>query len=176
MKFGVRIHWGVYCKLGYGCNASWPFVRADGGHPGLNDEQREQYQNFYKTFNPAKFNADDWMELFQSNGIKVVAFTTKHHDGFSMFDTHTRVRRRVNWTAPGGPKIEDCNFTYSIMDSPYHRDIVKEVTDAARRHGIKIDLYFSWPDWYDADFRPLATIRCTRESTRPSTPTNGSIL
>ena len=156
MKFGVRIHWGVYCKLGYGCNASWPFVRADGGHPGLNDEQREQYQNFYKTFNPTKFNADDWMELFQSSGIKVVAFTTKHHDGFSMFDTHTRVRRRVDWTATGGPKIVDCDFTYSIMDSPYHRDIVKEVTDAARRHGIKIDLYFSWPDWYDADFRPFA--------------------
>ena len=54
MKFGVRIHWGVYCKLGYGCNASWPFVRADGGHPGLNNEQRQQYQNFYKTFNPTQ--------------------------------------------------------------------------------------------------------------------------
>ena len=66
------------------------------------------------------------------------------------------VRRRVNWTAPGGPKIEDCDFAYSIMDSPYHRDIVKEVTDAAHRHGIKIDLYFSLADWYDADFRPFA--------------------
>ena len=42
------------------------------------------------------------------------------------------------------------------MDTPYHRDIVREVTDAARSHGIKIDLYFSWPDWYDADFRPFA--------------------
>jgi alpha-L-fucosidase len=66
------------------------------------------------------------------------------------------VARRVNWTAPGSPKIEDCDFAYSIMDSPYHRDIVKEVTDAAHRHNLKIDLYFSHPDWYDADFRPFA--------------------
>jgi alpha-L-fucosidase len=156
MKFGVRIHWGVYSMLGYGCNASWPFVRADGGHPMLDNEQRQAYQQFYKTFNPTNFDANAWMDLFQTNGVKLVAFTTKHHDGFSMFDTHTHVLRRVNWTNSPEPKIEDCDFAYSIMDSPYHRDIVKEVTDAAHSHGIKIDLYFSWPDWYDADFRPFA--------------------
>ncbi len=156
MKFGVRIHWGVYAMLDYGCNASWPFVRADSGHPGLNNEQRQAYQQFYRTFNPTNFNADAWMDLFQTNGIKVVAFTSKHHDGFSMFDTHAHVARRVNWTAPGGPKIEECDFAYSIMDAPFHRDIVKEVVDAAHRHNLKIDLYFSHPDWYDADFRPFA--------------------
>jgi len=156
MKFGVRIHWGVYAMLPYGCNASWPFVRADSGHPMLNDEQRQAYQQFYRSFNPTNFNADAWMDLFQTNGIKVVAFTTKHHDGFSMFDTHAHVARRVNWTAPGGPKIEECDLPYSIMESPYHRDIVKAVTDAAHRHNLKIDLYFSHPDWYDADFRPFA--------------------
>lgn len=156
IKFGVRIHWGVYSMLDYGCNASWPFVRADSGHPVLNNEQRQAYQQFYRTFNPTNFNADAWMDLFQTNGIKIVAFTTKHHDGFSMFDTHTRVARRVNWTAPGGPGIEDCDLAYSIMETPYRRDIVREITDSARRHQIKIDLYFSHPDWYDADFRPFA--------------------
>lgn len=156
MKFGVRIHWGVYSMLDYGCNASWPFVRADSGHPMLNNEQRQAYQQYYRSFNPTNFNAEAWMELFQTNGIKVVAFTTKHHDGFSMFDTHTRVARRVNWTAPGGPKIEGCDLAYSIMEGPYRRDIVQEVTDAAHRHNLKIDLYFSHPDWYDADFRPFA--------------------
>ncbi|SPE61365.1 conserved exported hypothetical protein [Verrucomicrobia bacterium] len=156
LKYGVRIHWGVYCMLDYGCNASWPFVRADSGHPRLTDEQRQAYQQFYRTFNPTNFNADGWMDLFQNNGIKVVAFTTKHHDGFSMFDTHAHVARRVNWAASGGPEIEECDVAYSIMDSPYHRDIVKEVTDAAHRHNLKIDLYFSHPDWYDADFRPFA--------------------
>ena len=149
LKFGVRIHWGVYSALGMGVNASWPFLK-------MSNEQRQAYQELYRGFNPSNFNADAWMDLFQSNGIKVVAFTTKHHDGFSMFDTHTRVLRRVNWIAPGGPQIEDCDFAYSIMDTPYHRDIVKEVTDAARRRHLKIDLYFSHPDWYDADFRPFA--------------------
>ncbi len=156
MKYGVRIHWGVYAMLDYGCNASWPFVRADSGHPMLNNEQRQAYQQFYRRFNPTNFNADAWMDLFQTNGIKVVAFTTKHHDGFSMFDTHAHVARRMNWTAPGGPAIEDCDVAYSVMDSPYHRDIVKQVVDAAHHHNLKIDLYFSHPDWYDADFRPFA--------------------
>ena len=156
MKYGVRIHWGVYAMLDYGCNASWPFVRADSGHPMLNNEQRQAYQEFYRRFNPTNFDADGWMELFKTNGIKVVAFTTKHHDGFSMFDTRAHVARRVNWAAPGGPKIEDCDLAYSIMESPYHRDIVKAVTEAAHRHNLKIDLYFSHPDWYDADFRPFA--------------------
>ena len=56
----------------------------------------------------------------------------------------------------GGPRIEPCNLAYSVMETPFRRDIVKEVTDAARRHNLKIDLYFSHPDWYDADFRPFA--------------------
>jgi alpha-L-fucosidase len=50
--------------------------------------------------------------------------------------------------------MEDCDTTYSIMDTPFKRDVVKELCDAAHKHGIKIDLYFSHSDWYDADFRP----------------------
>ncbi len=71
-----------------------------------------------------------------------------------MFDTKTRVRQRVNWTAAGGPKIESCDLAYSIMETPFRRDIIKELCDAAHKRDIKIDLYFSHPDWYDADFRP----------------------
>ena len=154
LKFGVRIHWGMYAMA----IPRWPeadFSTASWGFLKLNDQQRQEYQQLYKTFNPTKFNPDEWMELFKSNGIKVMAFTTKHHEGFSMFDTHPHVRRRVDWTAPGGPKIVDCDLAYSVMDTPYHRDVVKQVTDAARRHGIKMDLYFSLADWYDADFRPF---------------------
>ena len=82
------------------------------------------------------------------------AFTTKHHEGFSMFNTKTRVKSRANWTGPGGPKIESCDLAYSIMETPFRRDVVKELCGEAHRHGIKIDLHFSHPDWYDADFRP----------------------
>ena len=70
-----------------------------------------------------------------------------------MYDTQTRVKRRVNWLAPGGPKIEECDLAYSIMDGPFKRDIVKELCDAAHKRGIGIDLYFSHFDWFDADFR-----------------------
>jgi alpha-L-fucosidase len=94
------------------------------------------------------------MDLFEKSGIRVFAITTKHHEGFSLFDTKTRVKKRVDWTAKGGPRIVDTDMAYSVMDTPSKRDIIKELTDAAHRHGIKIDLYFSHPDWFDADFRP----------------------
>lgn len=145
LKYGVRIHWGVYAMLGV--EASWPFLE-------MSPAKRQAYQELYRTFNPVDFNANAWMDLFQRNGIKVFAFTAKHHDGFSMFDTQTRVQRAVDWTAPGGPRIVDCDRAYSIMETPFRRDIVRELCEAARRHDIRIDLYFSHPDWFDADFRP----------------------
>jgi alpha-L-fucosidase len=116
--------------------------------------ERQRYQELYKTWNPQGFNADEWMDLFAAGGMKMFAFTSKHHDGFSMFHTRTRVRQRTNWMAPGGPRMESCDLGYSIADTPFRRDVVKELCDAARKRNIKIDLYFSHPDWYDADFRP----------------------
>jgi alpha-L-fucosidase len=94
------------------------------------------------------------MDTFQQAGMKMFAFTSKHHEGFCMFDTKTRVHSRANYTAPGGPRMEACDLAYSIMETPFRRDIVRELTDAAHKRNIKIDLYFSHPDWYDADFRP----------------------
>jgi len=146
MKFGVRIHWGIY-SIWQMDHESWGFLK-------LSPQKKQEYMNLYKTFNPTGFNAEEWMSLFERSGIRCMAFTTKHHEGFSMWDTKTRVKRRANYTAPGGPTIEDCDVAYSIMETPFHRDIVKELCDAAHRHQIKIDLYFSHPDWYDADFRP----------------------
>jgi alpha-L-fucosidase len=116
--------------------------------------ERQSYNQAYKTWNPSEFDADAWMNLCQEGGLKMFAFTSKHHEGFSMFDTHTHVRQRANWTAQGGPTIEDCDLAYSIMETPFRRDVVEELTSAAHKRGIKIDLYFSHPDWYDADFRP----------------------
>jgi alpha-L-fucosidase len=147
MKFGVRIHWGLY-SIWARRGESWAFLR-------MSNERRQEYHELYKTFNPAGFDPEEWMGLFERSGIKVMAFTVKHHEGFSMYDTKTRVRRRVKW-APGRPKIEECDLAYSIMETPFKRDITRELVDAAHKHGIKIDLYFSHPDWYDADFRPYA--------------------
>lgn len=146
LKYGVRLHWGPY-SIRRLKRESWPFLE-------MPYAQRQEYQGLYRTWNPGGFDADEWMNLFAESGMKMFAITSKHHDGFSMFDTKTRVRRRVNWTAPGGPQIEACDLSYSILETPFRRDVIKELCEAAHRRGIKIDLYFSHPDWYDADFRP----------------------
>jgi alpha-L-fucosidase len=148
LKYGVRLHWGPYSILGEP-QESWPFLK-------LSFPERQRYQAMYRTWNPRGFSADEWMDLFAACGMKMFAFTSKHHDGFSMFDTRTRVRQRTNWVAPGGPKIEPCDLAYSMIETPFRRDVVKELCQAARKRDIKIDLYFSHPDWYDADFRPYA--------------------
>jgi alpha-L-fucosidase len=146
IKFGVRIHWGLYSITEQG-GESWPFLK-------LSNEKKQAYQELYKTWNPTGFNAEEWMKLFSENGIKMFAITTMHHEGFSMFDTKARVKKRVNWTAPGGPVLEDCDLAYSIMETPFLRDVIKELCDAGHKYGLKIDLYYSHPDWYNADFRP----------------------
>ena len=146
LKFGLRIHWGIYSNYGRP-GESWPFLT-------MTFEERQRYNEFYKTWNPNEFDADAWMNLCEDAGLKMFAFTTKHHEGFSMFDTKTRVRNRANWIAPGGPRTEECDLVYGIMETPFRRDVVKELTSAAHKRNIKIDLYFSHPDWYDADFRP----------------------
>jgi alpha-L-fucosidase len=146
MKFGARVHWGIYSIWHRGAE-SWPFLE-------MTLEDRQAYNDLYKTWNPAGFDANEWIGAFEESGMKMFTFTTKHHEGFSMFDTKTRVKSRANWMAPGGPAIESCDLAYSIMETPFRRDVVKELCDAAHKRDIKIDLYFSHPDWYDADFRP----------------------
>jgi alpha-L-fucosidase len=151
MKYGIRIHWGLY-SIWKIQSTSWPFL--GNRNPPFDFAKRQEYNELYKTWNPQGFNADEWMDLFKECGMKMFAFTTKHHEGFSMYDTKTTVKQRVNWTAPGGPKLEACDIPYSIMQTPFKRDVVKELTTAARKRDIKIDLYYSHTDFYDADFRP----------------------
>ena len=146
MKFGVRIHWGLYSLLPVS-RESWTFLE-------LSDAERQAYIESTRRWNPQGFEAEQWMQFFERAGFQCFAMTTKHHEGFSLWDTKTRVYRRPNYTAPGGLTIEDCDVAYSVMETPFKRDIIKELCDAGHRHGLKINLYFSHTDWYDADFRP----------------------
>ena len=83
IKYGVRLHWGLYSIKGEP-KESWPFLE-------MSFAERQRYQELYKTWNPQGFNADEWMDLFAAGGMKMFAFTSKHHDGFSMFHTqHAR--------------------------------------------------------------------------------------
>jgi len=146
MKYGVRIHWGLYSMLPF-ARESWTFLE-------LTDAERQKYLALSGQWNPQGFDAQGWMQFFQQAGFSCFAITTKHHEGFSLFDTKTRVKRRPNYTTATGIEIEDCDVAYSVMETPFKRDIIRELTDAARAAGIKINLYFSHTDFYDADFRP----------------------
>jgi alpha-L-fucosidase len=163
IKFSIRIHWGVYSK--WGIEASWPYLQ-------MSNEKKMEYNELYKTFNPQNFDAEEWMAFFKRCGMQAFAFTTKHHDGFSMFHTGTRVRQRANYLDAKHPvetlvlSSQSCDLAYSIEESPFKRDIVKELCDAAHRNNIKIDLYYSHPDWYDADFRPYCLHPLTVDAAR----------
>jgi alpha-L-fucosidase len=124
IKYGVRIHWGLYSKKEW-WDTSWPFLK-------LSPAEKQEYQEQYKTWNPSGFNADEWMRFFQENGMKMFAITCNHHDGFSMYNSSRRVTSRVDWTAPGGPKLQGCDLAYSIMETPFSRDVVGELCAAGR--------------------------------------------
>lgn len=96
----------------------------------------EEYDNLYKKFNPVKFNADQWASLAKAAGMKYVVLTTKHHDGFCLFAT----------------KETD----YNIMNSPFGRDVTKELAEACRKQGIAFGTYYSVCDWHHPDF-PLTS-------------------
>lgn len=146
MKYGVRIHWGLY-SMRPEARESWTFLE-------ISDEERQKWLESYRQWDPQKFNADEWMKFFNRAGFECFAITTKHHEGFSLWDTKTRVKMRPNFSIPGKPFIEECDIAYSVMDTPFQRDIIRELTDSARKHDIKINLYFSHTDWYDVTFRP----------------------
>lgn len=152
MKFGIRINWGLYSVPGHGPEA-WRLTDHPDNPHDTSPQFRAQYERLYKWWNPSLFNADEWCDMMVRAGMKFFTFTTKQHDGFSMFDTKTKVKRRLVHTGPASGKIVDCDLHYSITETPFGRDIVRELVDAARRRDLGIGLYFSNIDWFDSDFR-----------------------
>lgn len=147
VKYGMRIHWGVYSILG--TEASWPTV-------GASPEFHTIYNTLYQVFNPSSFDAGQWADLMVRCGFKYFVLTAKHTDGFAMFDTKTRVRafrRRGTVSARGIGTVEEVTIPYSIMDAPFKRDIVKELAQAGRRRGLGVGLYYPNHDWFDRDQR-----------------------
>jgi len=133
MKFGLFIHWGPVSLKG--TEIGWS---RGGERRGRNDKSTgsipvEIYDNLYKQFNPVKFDAEQWVQMAKDAGMKYLVFTSKHHDGFSMFDS----------------KFTD----YKITNSPFRRDVVKELADACHKGGLKLGYYYSPVDWYHPDYR-----------------------
>jgi alpha-L-fucosidase len=120
-RFGMFIHWGPVTlkgtEIGWSRGSKVP---------------TEEYDNLYKQFDPVKFNADEWVSVAKAAGMKYIVLTTKHHDGFCLWDT----------------KQTDHN----IMQTPFKRDVVKELTEACKKQGLAFGAYYSTCDWHHPDF------------------------
>ena len=121
-KFGIFIHWGIYSMMGDG---EWVMTNQNIKH--------KRYSQLAAGFYPSKFNAKEWIDIIKSSGAKYLCFTSRHHDGFSMFHS---------------------DFTdYNIVDAtPYKRDVLKELAEECNNQGIKLHLYYSHIDWGRDDF------------------------
>ncbi len=132
-KFGMFIHWGPCSvgqkEIGWGRDANRPWDINGVQTPRTEDPV---YDNYYKQFNPTKYDADAWVKFAKASGMKYMVLIAKHHDGFAQFDS----------------KAGD----YNIMASPYKKDIVKAYADACHKNGMKLGLYYSTRDWHHPDY------------------------
>lgn len=138
-KLALMMHFGIYSELGI-CE-SWPLSDGDAewSRKDIDWETdgkafRTQYEGLKKSFNPVRFQPEKWADMAMRNGFKYLIFTTKHHDGFCLFDTKYT---DYKVTSP------DCPF-----HTHPHADIVKAVFNAFREKGLGIAAYFSKPDWH----------------------------
>lgn len=140
MKFGLLMHWGAYSQ--WGIVESWSICAEDEGWcRRKNDNYTEyikEYENLQTTFNPIDFNPNKWAEAAKDAGMKYVVFTTKHHDGFCMFDT-----KYTDY------KITDPACPFSVNKKA---NVTKEIFNAFRDEGLWTGAYFSKPDWHCDDY------------------------
>ena len=130
-RFGLFVHWGPVSLKG--TEIGWSRGGERRGRQGRGSIPAEVYDNLYKQFNPVKFDAKEWIALAKAAGMRYLVFTTKHHDGFSMFDS----------------KLTD----YTIAHSPFKRDVVAELAEACHEAGLRLGFYYSPPDWHHPDYR-----------------------
>ena len=127
MKFGMFVHWGPVTlrgtEIGWSRGKQVPV---------------EDYDNLYKEFDPVLFNADEWIETAKDAGMKYFVFTTRHHDGFSLWDT----------------KYSD----YNIMNTPYGKDVVRQLKNACDKYGVMFGTYYSICDWHNP-YYPLSRVK-----------------
>jgi len=127
MKYGMFIHWGLSSELGDG---EWVMNNRN--------IKKEDYTRLLRAFNPVDFDAAKWVSTAKNAGMKYIVFITRHHDGFSNWDT-----KQSDW---------------KITNTPYGKDVLKMLSEECKKQGIKLGLYYSLLDWYRDDY-PLATGR-----------------
>ncbi|MCL5097624.1 MAG: alpha-L-fucosidase, partial [Candidatus Omnitrophica bacterium] len=127
-KFGLFVHWGPFAVLG-----SDPEAKFNYSDLKESDEARKEFAKYAARFNPKSFDAAKWIEIAKAAGTKYLVFTSKHHDGYAMFDS----------------RLTDFN---SMAGTP-RKDYVRELVTAARDAGMKIGFYYSLLDWNQPDYR-----------------------
>lgn len=120
-RFGIFLHWGLYSMFAQG---EWYMNNAN-----IN---AKEYAKAMNAFYPHRFNAREWVSAFKAAGAKYICFTSRHHEGFSMWNT----------------KYSD----YNIMNTPYGKDIIRQLADECHRQGLKLHLYYSHLDWTREDY------------------------
>ncbi len=131
-KFGLFIHFGLYAIPA----GEWNDKKVGWSEWLMNAAQIpvEEYETLLDQFNPVEFDADEWVNIAKSAGMKYLVVTTKHHDGFALFDS----------------KVSD----YDIKATPFNRDIISELAKACKKADIKFGLYYSILDWHHHDYLP----------------------
>ncbi len=142
-KFGLFMHWGTYSQ--WGVVESWSICPEDEGwtqrrgpYASNYFEYKKAYENLQTTFNPQNFHPENWVEAAKNAGMKYVVFTTKHHDGFCMFDT-----KQTDY------KITSSKTPFS---SNARSNVAKEIFNAFRKENFLIGAYFSKPDWHNENY------------------------
>ena len=142
LKLGFMMHWAPGCQIG--TLESWPLSDQDGSWSQADvdwtdiETFKQQYIDANKTFNPVRFRPDHMAELAKECGFQYLLFTTKHHDGFCMFDTQTTDYKITDPSCP-------------FHTSPY-ADVTRCLYDEFRKRGMAISVYFSKPDWHSDDY------------------------
>ena len=142
-KFGMFIHWGPYSQASV--EASWPIMVPKPG--GITESE---YRGLAATFNPTRFDPNAWVDLARQAGQKYMVFTTKHHDGFCMFDsTYT---------------------DYKITRAPYGKDIVAQLAQACHEDDMPLGFYYSPPDMHHPGFRDTSKLASENWHGQPERP------
>ena len=116
-RYGMFIHWGLYAIPAWHEQILW-----------RGKMRRKDYEPLMHQFNPSEYDPDAWLDVLEEAGMQYICFTTKHHDGFCMWDT---------------------GFSdYNIMNTPYGKDVLGMLAEACRRRAIPLGLYYSCPDWH----------------------------
>ena len=137
-RFGIFLHWGIYSEFAQG---EW--------YLNTGKLNKDEYAKAASCFFPIRFNASEWVNSFKASGAKYITFTSRHHDGFSMYKTHEN--------------------DYNIVDAtPFGRDVLKELSEACQQEGIQLHLYYSILDWIREDYPLGRTGHDTGRTLKPN--------